>query len=674
MPDKQQPPEDAVRYRSMTLEFEPGAAPAIRADGEQDTRIPVAISSESRVERYDWWTDERYYEVLDHEPASVDLDYARDGLPFLLDHDTRVQVGILEEVRVDADRKVRGLLRMGNHPDAAWVEKDIRQGVRKKVSVGYRLGEYRIEKEEFEGLPVRRYRWRPMEGSSVPIPADYDVGVGRSADLGAKDLASLVERHKDKIVALIQPGAPDLKDDAPAVDQRAVQDEPAPKAKELAMSDELNTDGAAPAHKAGPSAVTLEDQRNAIAAIYDLTAGAGFELSVARDMVGRGLSLVQAKAELFERKVAEAAKPTPVGHLDLSHKEARQFNLCKAVLAIADQRWGRYEGIEKEVHNEIAKKLNRESSNLLIPLDLPVFTRASVTGNIAGTSSLGGAGVQTTVLSLIELLRNRMKVRELGARVMTGLTGNITFPRQITANSITWTGENPSTAVALTAATVDNVAMSPKTAMVGSAYSRQFLAQSSFDAQAFVQDDLSMVGALGLDLAAINGAGSANEPTGIFSTSNVNTVDLATDGGFPTWAQLVSFETKVATANADIGTMAWLTTPGVRGQAKTTLKSTTAGSAYLWSDDNTVAGYRAEVSNQVPTNFTRGTSTTVCHGAILGVWSELLVGEWNGVMELIVDPYTKADQNMIRLIQSFAVDIAVRHPKAFAYTKHIVVT
>ena len=164
-------------YRDFTVQVE------TRADvPDGDQRLQIAISSEASVERYDWMSGERYLEVLDHTAArGPDLTYARDGLPFLLDHDLRKQIGLLEDVRVSADGMVRGLLVQGSHPDAEWVVADMRAGVRKKVSIGYWPGDtYTQEKASKGTVPLRRYTgWTLYESSSVAVPADYDVGVGR---------------------------------------------------------------------------------------------------------------------------------------------------------------------------------------------------------------------------------------------------------------------------------------------------------------------------------------------------------------------------------------------------------------------------------------------------------------------------------------------------------------
>lgn len=147
-------------------------------------RLVIAFSSEAPVERYDWRTGETFLEVLEHGPGTVDLSYAKDGLPFCLDHNLGKMVGLLEDVAIDDDRIGRGWFRQGNHPDAAWVAADMADGIRKKISFGYWPGNDYVQEKRADGVLVRRYRnWTPYEASTVPVPADYDMaGVGRSAN------------------------------------------------------------------------------------------------------------------------------------------------------------------------------------------------------------------------------------------------------------------------------------------------------------------------------------------------------------------------------------------------------------------------------------------------------------------------------------------------------------
>lgn len=151
---------------------------------DDNGRLAVAFSSEAPVERWDWRTGETYLEILDHTAGAVDLSYAKDGLPFCLDHDLGRMVGLLEDVTIDEDRIGRGWFRKGNHPDAEWVSADMADGIRKKISFGYWPGNDYEQNKRADGVIERRYRnWMPYEASTVPVPADYDkAGVGRGAN------------------------------------------------------------------------------------------------------------------------------------------------------------------------------------------------------------------------------------------------------------------------------------------------------------------------------------------------------------------------------------------------------------------------------------------------------------------------------------------------------------
>ncbi|MEZ7686630.1 phage major capsid protein, partial [Neisseria flavescens] len=56
---------------------------------------------------------------------------------------------------------------------------------------------------------------------------------------------------------------------------------------------------------------------------------------------------------------------------------------------------------------------------------------------------------------------------------------------------------------------------------------------------------------------------------------------------------------------------------------------------------------------------------------IFGNWSDLMIAHW-GVLDVIVDPYTKSTAGAVRITTLQDVDIAVRHVESFAAIKDIV--
>lgn len=661
MADHEQP-KSMLFHREMDLVIEP----VVESVGEGEERakgpardglLAISISSEKPVLRYDWRTGEEYFEVLDHGPDGPDLSYARDGMPFLLDHSMRTQLGLVENVRVE-DKRLRGEVRFGNHPDAAWIEKDMRSGIRKKISVGYDPGRsFRQQDGKDGGLPTRYYSgWKPYEGSTVAVPADYDVGVARSAFEGSNARAS--------------GGLP----------------ETSRKAEEMTMEEGKVQTPAAPAGGVAPTVTRDYDaerkQRNKeLGQLAQIATNGGLDgTQMLAGAIMRDVTPAEFAEEIHKASAERAAKGVPAGRVPLSDKEQREYSIVRAMREIAASKLegrGIKNSIEFEVSKDIATAMGRDPKGIFVPLGLTsnhdaaeearqrMGFRAAVTGNLAGTSSVGGVGVHTEVTSMIELLRNSLVCKQAGIRTMDGLVGNVLFPRQTAANTWTWEGENPATAKTDTAATTDSFTLSPKTGYGATAYSKQLLVQASFSVEQWVREDLAAIAATGIDLAVLHGLGSSNQPTGIFVLSNTGSVLFATDGAAPTWSKIVEFETTMATNNALQGNCSYISSPGIRGYLKTNLKNTVSGSDYLIGGDGRLNGYPAFFTNQIRTNFTAGTSTTICHGVVFGNWSEGILASWGDALDVTVDPYKYLDQGMIRVVESAMVDVGFRHPKSF---------
>lgn len=542
------------------------------------------------------------------------------------------------------------------------------------MSIGYRVDAVRevpkpgAKPDEDTGRVPTQWeveRWTPLEGSIVPVPADITVGIERADD-------ERTFAYRSFTLAV-----PQRADEARRVRSKMDEDEntPAPAvtvAVESARSEER----------------TRANEIRQLSEFYKVG-------ERAEAWINKGTSVDAVKLEIFSIQAERASAQPQAGAIELTPKEARSYQITRAMhLRASGKDWDHKGCFEREVSDAISERMSKAigrapaPNGFFLPLGLPVpvaadergaermQVRAALTGNLAGTNSIGGYAVATQLLPFIELLRNRMFTRQLGARVLTGLSSNIAFPRQLAANTLGWDGEDPSTAHANTALTLNQLTLTPKTAMVGSAISRQAAFQSTPDLEAMIMQDIASVFAIGFDLAGINGQGTL-EPTGIIPTSGVTVRALATNGANLAWADIVGLETDVATANADLGALAYLTTPGIRGKAKQTLKSTVAGAAYLYEGsaaDGEMNGYPARASNQVPSNFTKGTSTTICHGVLFGNWNELIYGEFGGAVELLVDPYTAANQGMIQFHGIGFIDVGLRHPASFSVIKDALTT
>lgn len=422
----------------------------------------------------------------------------------------------------------------------------------------------------------------------------------------------------------------------------------------------------APAVASGP---TLEARNRELSEITQLAVRHSMTEHLV-DWAQRGLSRDQVATEILTRqRETLAPAPRPAGDLDLTARDQQRYSVGRAILAQITGDWSKA-GFERECHLAVVKNLGgRAAQGFFLPMaSLMMSARASVTGQATNANADGGFAVQTDVMPMIDMLRNRMLVKKLGAQVYTGLTNNVQIPRQITANTFEWTGQNPSTPKAETKFTLDTVSLSPKTGMGRGAISRQALVQTALEQK--LNNDLITICALGLDAAALAGPTGGNNPVGVLFQTGVNVVAIGGNGGAITRSKLLEAEEAVSIDNADFGAINWVFTPEIRRDLKETEKAT-GYPVYLWRDDNTVEGYPASVTNQLPKNLVKGTSGAVCHGAVYGDFGKLIVAEFGGAVDLLVNPYTYDAQGMVAVTAFLMADVGCEHPEGFSVFKDI---
>lgn len=334
----------------------------------------------------------------------------------------------------------------------------------------------------------------------------------------------------------------------------------------------------------------------------------------------------------------------------------KQYNLHSLLRAMADPS-SKDGGYELETSQELARQLGRRPQGVFVPIN--ALTRDLTVGSPTG----GGNTVATNLLAnqFVDLLRNRSIAIDAGATVLTGLQGNVALPRQASATTAYWVAE--SGAPIESAPFFDQVPMSPKTLSAFCEISRKMVLQSSLNISSFVSSDLAAAIGLGIDLAAINGSGSSNEPTGMLNTDMIQDFDQA--GTVPTWADLVQLETEVSHSNGDLqgARMAYAMHPRMAAKLRDTLK--TPGwveGGYILEGTKakpTIGGVPVIVSNQMPAP----SSTT--HKILFMDWRALLIGNW-GVLDLLVDPYALGTSGGLRIVAMQDVDIALRNIESIA--------
>lgn len=597
-----------------SLQFERGAI------NEEARTATLAFASEMPVER--WWG----VEILDCTAGAMRRQRLDSGANLLCDHNTSDVVGVVESVEIGSDRVVRAVVRFGKSVRAEEVWQDVKDGIRRNVSVGYLIHRALLVEERDGQETYRITDWEPYEISLESVPADASVGVGRSMSAPAAAPAATTN---------------------PAPSQDIT-----PEKENRTMTTEAPAVTAAPATPAQPA------QRNHAAEIAALGKSVKGGIELANDAIQRGLTVDQFQGELIRHL---STQPKDTADIGMTDKEVRRFSVVRALHAMANPDNAgarRAAAFEFEASAAAAQKMGKEVRGLMLPYDV---LRAS--DLVKGTATKGGNLVATELLSgsFIDMLRNSMVLHGLGAVSLTGLVGDIAIPKQTGAASAYWVTEDGSPTQS--GQTIGQVAMTPKTVGAFTDISRKLLLQSSIDVENMVQTDLATVLGLAIQQAAL--VHGADRPKGILGGHVATpTVVGGTNGLAPTWAHIVALETAVSVANADVGTLGYLTNAAVRGKLKTTSK-VSGQNGFVWENGDTpLNGYRCAVTNAMPSNLTKGTANN-CSAAIFGNWDDLVIGMW-GSLDLTVDTVTLGTSGAVRVIALQDVDIAVRNVESFA--------
>ena len=590
--------------------FQRSEATSFRMVDERSMEFP--FSSEYPVARYFG------NEVLSHEMTAANLERLNDGAPLLYNHDPDRMIGVVERAWIDGDKK-RGYakVRFSRNKLAQEMLDDVRDGILRGVSFGYSIDKMEERESEFVAT-----NWRGYEISLVSLAADPTVGIGRS----------LAEPNADTNVEV----------------ERSLQDADSDTAASTASPVNTVTEEVMESTTTDVEVIrseAVEAERTRIASINKL--GERHNLSdLARELISGGQSVDEARAAVLEKIGTQPVEHSITANdIGLSDKETRSFSFVKALNYLSNQgdtQARRDAAFEIEVGEAAAKQYERSSNGIVIPNE--VLRRDLV----VGTPTAGGDLVDDVLLagSFIDLLRNRLAIAQAGATMLTGLQGNVSIPRQTSAATAYWVGENASPTESQQA--IDQVNMTPKTVGAFVDYSRRLLLQSSIDVEGMVRNDLARVIALEIDRAAIYGTGSSNQPQGLTNVSGIGSETLTGTG---TFLEYIAMETDVAAANADAGALRYIVNATTRGGLKGTKKD--AGSGEFVFADNEINGYPVIVSNQLANN-----------DALFGDFSMFIMGMWSG-LDLTVDPYAGATAGTVRVIALQDVDFAVKQPGAF---------
>lgn len=594
---------------------------------DEETRtVRVGVSSEQPVKR------EFGMEVMDHRAGSMNLEFLNSGrAPLLLDHDMERQIGVVESVELDEDaRRLRAIVRFGKGAMASEVFTDVVDGIRQNISVGYRI-DGRVE-EENDPEDYYRVRTTPMEISIVSIPADQSslVGVGRS---NPETLCATVKTKGDSDMSDIN-------------------------------LDEVRAEAAAEAAK------TVQRNAKDIMAL----ARKHNKADLGEEAIGRGVSIDEFRGELLE-VIGNEPLETPAHVVDAPVKEQREYSLGKMIRAQMTGDW-RDAGLEREMHDEIARRTGKQAEGFYVP----DFAFRAGPMSTAATGASGSENVTDNFVPtihrgdmFIEALRAKQVMAALGVTYMGGLTNRIKMPKIATGAAAGFVEELGN--VADQSPTDAAVTLQPRTLGAYADISRLLMKESVPAIDQVVQDDLLRSVADKIEYYAIQGSGSSGQPTGILNDGSVGNVDISagTDVDSLTWADITNIVKTVEDANGVINqaTLGWLSNPKVKAKLANTSRVASTDSVMLMNDPwNSIYGYRAEFTSNVPSDLDPGDGGSDASAVIFGDFSQLIVGLF-GAPSILIDETTGGLAGTVRIIIHQDVDIALRNAVSFAKTDEV---
>jgi HK97 family phage major capsid protein len=611
-------PEFREMRRTLTVERDGVDAAAMTAD--------FSFASEQPVDR--WFGRE----ILAID-AGCDLTRLNSGGAFLVNHDWDDQVGVVEKAWIDAKTgKARCTVKFSDSVRGKEVFSDIARGIRRLVSVGYIVRKMVLQSVEGAVETHRVTEWEPFEVSTVAVPADPTVGQGRNLEKPNQAPAPAAAQPAIQLSRTMPDATPAAPAATPATSSPV---------DHLARIKDLN----AAAKTLGERHPSHAETFRALAAKCAET-GDGID-SFNRTVVNDILATTQDLAPV--RQDPNAAS------LGLSQKDIRKFSIMRAARLVMDNK--PLDGLERECHDQLTKNLSREAKGFFVPDEIFADRRSAARTMTAGVPAAGGytVGQQMLTSEFENYLRNNTVVLKLGGRYVSGLVGDVTIPRQLTGPSAYWVSETGS--ITQSEATFGQIVSKPRRIGTSVPYSKQFMAQTSLDAESFVINESDASIAVDLDRVALRGIGGA-EPLGIANLATGDRSTSVTFGAAPTWAKYLEFFSSVANSNALVGAPGYAASVASATKAMATAKFTNTGFP-IW-DDGKVGAFRAEWTTQLLTS-----ATPVANMVIFGDFSQVLFMEWAG-RDVVVDPYSGKKEGTVEITIQRLMDVVIRRAKSFA--------
>lgn len=276
--------------------------------------------------------------------------------------------------------------------------------------------------------------------------------------------------------------------------------------------------------------------------------------------------------------------------------------------------------------SEIRSALNSADHKVTLPAE----TR-SITQTVSG-DGVHDEIVEEEFKGLLEPLYADSVIANLGITIYNGLPAGDFKVSAMGKGSAAWADETGVAAESKN--TFTHVTLQPKRISAQLSYSKQFLAQDTIGAEAAIRRDIynALVAQIQHTMLSADASGS-NKPAGIFNGVTAKNIS--------SYAELCDVEATVDDSNVK-GERKYLMSNKAKAILRCMPKSSLTTELVL--DGNDIDGTPVIANSDVPT-------TQYAYGD----FSNIVMGTWGNV-DLIIDPYTLAAENSVRIVVNAFVD------------------
>ncbi|MFC4295472.1 phage major capsid protein [Novosphingobium tardum] len=276
----------------------------------------------------------------------------------------------------------------------------------------------------------------------------------------------------------------------------------------------------------------------------------------------------------------------------------------------------------------------------------------------SGTDSAGGYSVPLEISrDFIDRLRAKSVFVQAGARtvMLDGPTRIVRLDQDPTA---TWRAENAS--IGDSDVVLSAVDLEPKSLSTLVKVPYELLADSTNVADILARATVQAL-AVELDRASLFGSGTSNEPAGLFTTSNINSVSMGTNGATPSsgWDEWLDMLYELELDNASAPSAAIWHPRTARTYRK--MKDANSNPLTVPSPIDTLPKLS---TTSVPINQDQGTATGICSTVLMGDFTQAILGMREQIQIIRLDQ-TFAANGQIGFWARLRADVGFAHGQSF---------